>query len=302
MRDDALHAGSRRRKFDGERDFALVAQNAELNGLVFVLVLGFALYGKLLAQVADRANALAIDGSNYVAGFEPTLFGSRAGIHVTNQNAFAIGRAEEAAELAVQVFRVDAEPRLATHHQAAAVPFHGRNHRNFRHGKGEASRSAGRGSKHLKRVATLVGFAEGDANGLSAAIAPHGDLRGASGGDFPNHAAELRRAFDALAIDFRHHVIFLEGGFRRRTVRNDGAENDAAFSGKFQFLGGFAGDLVEFHTEPTRAVSVQKNTCLVIVIVASQSGKSLELLEGLAVLRESHLRRRQPGVSFREPG
>src|SRR5690348_8569126 len=135
MRDDALRAGSRCRKFDGERDFALVAQNAELDGLVFVFVLGFALCGKLLAQVTDRANALAIDGSNYVAGFEPTLFGRRAGIHVTNQNAFAIGRAEEAAELAVKVFRVDAEPRLATHHQAAAVPFHGRNHRNFRHGK-----------------------------------------------------------------------------------------------------------------------------------------------------------------------
>src|SRR5690242_15407983 len=249
MRDEALGAGSGRRKFDGERDFALVAQDTELHGLVFVLVLGFALCGKLLTQVADRANTLAVDRSNYVASFEPALFGGGTWIYVANQNPFAIGGAEEAAELAVEVFRVNAEPWLATHHEAAAIPFHGRSHGNFRHGKGEASRSAGRGRKHLERVAALFGFAEGDADGLSAAIAPHGDLSGAAGRDFANHAAELRRAFDALSVDFRHNIILLQAGLCSRAVGNDGVENHAALGGKFQVFGGFAGDLVEFDAE-----------------------------------------------------
>src|SRR5262245_9654795 len=122
MRDEALRAGSRGRQLDGERNFALVAQNAELYGLVFVL--RFTLGGKLLAQVADRANALAIDRSDDVAGFESALFGGRTRIHFANQNAFAIGSAKEAAKLAVEIFRVNAEPGLTAHHDSA-VPLHG---------------------------------------------------------------------------------------------------------------------------------------------------------------------------------
>ena len=109
----------------------------------------------------------------------------------------------------------------------------------------------------------------------------------------------MRRAFDALAVDFGHNVILLEAGFCGRAVGNDGAENDAAFGGKFQFFGSFAGDLVKFHAEPTRAVSVQKNTYLVIVIVVSQSGGRFELLDGPAILGKGHFRR-QICAQFRE--
>src|SRR5205814_1982601 len=71
------------------------------------------------------------------------------------------------------------------------------------------------------------------------------------------------------------------------------------FGGKFQFFGSFAGDLVKFHAEPTRAVSVQKNTYLVIVIVVSQSGGRFELLDGPAILGKGHFRR-QICAQFRE--
>src|SRR6516225_5665828 len=140
MRDEPLGARSRDRQLDSERNFAPVAQHAELHGLGLVLVLRVALCRKLLAQVADTANAFAVDGSDDVAGFESALFGGRTGIHFADKNAFAVGGAEEAAELAAEIFRVDSQPRLATYHQRA-VPLHGGNHGNFRHAKGEASRS-----------------------------------------------------------------------------------------------------------------------------------------------------------------
>src|SRR5919108_1060754 len=79
MRDEALGSRSRRRQLDGERNFALVAQDAELHGLVFVL--GIALCRKLLAKVADGANAFAVDGSDHIAGLESTLFGGRTRVH-----------------------------------------------------------------------------------------------------------------------------------------------------------------------------------------------------------------------------
>ena len=199
--------------------------------MVLVLILCFPFGREFLAQIADRANTLAIDGSNDVASFYARLFRRRTGIHFANQNALAIGSSKECGELAVEIFRINPEARGTTHQEPAAVPFHGRNHRNFRHAKRELSGSAGPGSQDLEGVAALFGFPESNGYGLGVAITPHGELCGAPRGNLADHAAKLRRAFDALPIDFRDDVVFLETRFRGRTVRNDGAENDAAFGG-----------------------------------------------------------------------
>src|SRR5690349_23454383 len=106
MGDQALCTRSGSRQLHDHRNFAFVAQNAELHGLVLVLVLRFPLGGEFLAQIADRANALAIDRSNDVAGFYARLFRCRTGIHFANQNALAIGSSKECAELAVEIFRI----------------------------------------------------------------------------------------------------------------------------------------------------------------------------------------------------
>ena len=66
-----------------------------------------------------------------------------------------------------------------------------------------------------------------------------------------NHAAELRRAFDTLAIDFCDHVIFFQTSFGRGAVRNDSPKQRAAFGGKLQFLSFLGGDFLHFDAKPT---------------------------------------------------
>src|SRR5216684_2084425 len=102
-------------------------------------------------------------------------------------------------------------------------------------------------------MAALFGFSQSDGYGLGVAIAPYRKLRSAPRRYLTDHAAKLCCPFDALRIDFRYDVVFLETGFRGRAVWNDGAEDHAAFGGKLQFLGGIAVDLVEFNAEPARA-------------------------------------------------
>src|SRR6266849_244057 len=144
------------------------------------------------------------------------LYGGGARVHLVDQNAFAIGRAEECAELAAEIFRVNAQPRLSSEKDVAG-PVHCRHIRDLRHME---SKSAGR-RRHLPAVATIFGFAESDAQGLRFAISPQCKLRGAACRNFVDHAAELRGAFDALAVDFRHHVVFLEACLGGGAVRNN---------------------------------------------------------------------------------
>src|SRR6266568_3897300 len=103
------------------------------------------------------------------------------------------------AELTVEIFRIDAESRLPAEVDAAG-PVHGRDFRKFRHSE---SKSAWCRRPHSKSVTTLFGFAQSNVQRLRPPVAPHGELDGAASGDFMDHAAELRRAFDALAIHFR---------------------------------------------------------------------------------------------------
>src|SRR5205085_6908981 len=202
--------------------------------------------------------------------------------------ALAIRGAEECAELAIEVFRVNAKPWLAVEKELAAVPFHRWNRRNLGHGKRKRARSARGRRKHAQGVAALCGFAQGYAHRFGTAVAPHGELRGAAGRNLPYHAAKLCRAFDALAVDFRNDVVFLEAGFRGRTVRNDGTDNHAALGGKFQLLRGVAVDLAKFYAKPAGAFVIQEN--LEAVVIASQGRKGFQLLDGLGVLGKSHLR------------
>ena len=69
-----------------------------------------------------------------------------------------------------------------------------------------------------------------------------------------DHAAELRRAFDALPVDFRHYVILLQAGFGRRAVRNNLSQYHAAFGGQLQCLGFVRGHFMCFHAEPARTI------------------------------------------------
>ena len=119
-------------------------------------------------------------------------------------------------------------------------------------------------------------------------IAPDRELDRSPGGNFTNHAAKLQGAFDALPIDLRHHVVFLKPRFCRRAVRNDGTNNYAAFGGKLQLLGGFARDFVKFHAEPAGVLPVEQSHRS--VVVTGQRRESFELIDGLAVFGESHLR------------
>ena len=69
-----------------------------------------------------------------------------------------------------------------------------------------------------------------------------------------DHAAKLCRAFDALSIDFHHHVIFLEARLCRGTVWNDLSQDHTALGRELQFLGLIRSDFVRFDTQPARTV------------------------------------------------
>ena len=79
-----------------------------------------------------------------------------------------------------------------------------------------------------------------------------------------DHAAKLRGAFDALSVDFRHYVIFLEAGLGRGTVRNDLSQEHAALGRKFQLLGLVGGHFVCLDAEPTRTVAADHRIKLII--------------------------------------
>ena len=64
----------------------------------------------------------------------------------------------------------------------------------------------------------------------------------------------MRRAFDALSVDLHHHVVFLEVGLCRRTVRNNLSQHHAALGGELQFLGLVRRDFVRFDAQPARII------------------------------------------------
>src|SRR5205807_868743 len=145
-------------------------QNAKLQSLS--LVLRCTSGRQFLPQVANRADTLAVDRRNDVTCFESRLFRRRAGIHAAHQNPFAVGGSEESAQLAVQIFRVDAKPRLGQ--ESPPIKFRGRERwefrqvrdgGEFRHVKGEGPGGAGRRRKIPERMAPLFGFAKSDAYG-----------------------------------------------------------------------------------------------------------------------------------------
>src|SRR5215472_135840 len=294
-----LRARSRHRQLDGQGELGLVTPDAELHRLA--LVLGFALRSEFLAQIAHATDALAVYRSDDVTGFYAGPFCGRARIHFADQNAFAIGSPKERAQLAVQVLRVNPQARLTAHQESAAVPFHGRNRWDFRHAKGEGARSARRSrSKHSKRMAAVFGFPKGYAQRLGAPVTPDRDLRRASSGDFADDAAKLRHTFDALPVDFRDDVVFLESRFCGGAVWNDRTDNHTALGGKLKFLGRIAADLIELNAEPACAVFVQQEAEVIIPIRQLREG--LQLLNRLAVLRESQLRRRQHRIQLSQIG
>ena len=98
----------------------------------------------------------------------------------------------------------------------------------------------------------VAAFEERGGDLLRPAIAPHGKLHGASRGNLANHAAKLRSAFDALAIDFRDHIVFFQARFGCRAIFHDFPQHHATFRGQLEFLGFFRGYFVGFHAQPTR--------------------------------------------------
>src|SRR5574337_2139601 len=107
---DCLLAFGRRLRaldFDVDRHLCALAQHAQADGFLL------ALFAPLLAQVADGAPALAVHLGDDVAGLQSGLFRGRAGLHFAHEHAFAVRRAEVGAELAAQVFGVNAEHRPA---------------------------------------------------------------------------------------------------------------------------------------------------------------------------------------------
>src|SRR5262252_6362665 len=108
-----------------------------------------------------------------------------------------------------------------------AVPLHRGNLRGFRHAKDKITGVARTWSEYSE-IVSLLGLAESHGHGLRAPIAPHRELHRSSGRNLVNHAPELRGAFDALPVDFRYDVIFLQPGFSRRAVWDDLSDNDPA--------------------------------------------------------------------------
>src|SRR2546429_4892130 len=97
-----------------------------------------------------------------------------------------------------------------------------------------------------------------------------------------------RRRHTRCSRDWSSDVCSSDLRFCRRAVRNDGTNNYAAFGGKLQLLGGFARDFVKFHAEPAGVLPVEQSHRS--VVVTGQRRESFELIDGLAVFGESHLR------------
>src|SRR4029077_16287459 len=107
---------------------------------------------------------------------------------------------------------------------------------------------------HLKGLTVLFGFSESGAHCLRASSAPNCQLNGATGGNLMNHAAKLSCTFDALPVDFRHYIVFLESGLGRRAVGNNSTQNYATFGRKFKLLGFVGGHFMGLDAEPARAI------------------------------------------------
>src|SRR5258708_14430379 len=164
------------------------------------------LRGKFSAKLADSTDSLAVQRGDDITRFYAGIFRRRAGVDVANENSLAIGGAQKGAKRTAELVSVNPQPGPAAE-EHVAVPLHRRNVGNFRHAKRESS---GCRRHHSHGVMALLGLAESCANGLRAPVAPHRELDAAPRGNLMNHAAKLRRAFDALSVDFHHHVIFLE--------------------------------------------------------------------------------------------
>src|SRR6266849_9945843 len=234
------------RQLNSERNLTLVAQNAQLHGAILI----FALRREFFAKLAGGTDTLAVERDDDIACFHAGLFRSRTGVDIAYEYSLAIGSAEKCAELSAEVFGINAQPGLPAE-EPAAVPFHRRDFGDLRHAE---SKGPWRRRHHLHGVMTLFGFTESRANGLRAAIAPHGELDAAARRNLMDHAAKLCCAFDALSVDFSHHVIFLEAGLGRGTVRHDLSQDHAALGGKFQLFGLVGRHFVCFDAEPTRTV------------------------------------------------
>jgi hypothetical protein len=89
----------------GKFQFALVAENAELDAFLFVL------REQLFAQLAGTADSVAVQRGDHVADFQTCLGSGGARKHSAHQDAFAIWRAKIISEFAFQAFRVNAEQR-----------------------------------------------------------------------------------------------------------------------------------------------------------------------------------------------
>ena len=101
-----------------------------------------------------------------------------------------------------------------------------------------------------------------------------------------NHAAKLRRAFDALSVDFRHHVIFLEACLGGGTVRNDSSEDHAALGSELQFLGLVRRHFMSFDPEPAGTVVADQD----IQIVGGDARQDFDL-PGILIFLDDSLRR-----------
>lgn len=108
MRDEAPGARYGGRQFHGERYFALIPQDTKFDRLLLFV----ALCGQFLAQLAHAADAFAVDRGDDVTCFYARFFRGRTGMYFADQDAFAVGSAEERAELSVEILRINAEVRL----------------------------------------------------------------------------------------------------------------------------------------------------------------------------------------------
>src|SRR5713226_4722216 len=263
------------RQLNSERNLTLVAQNAQLHGAIII----FALRREFFAKLAGGTDTLAVERDDDIACFHAGLFRSRTGVDIAYEYSLAIGSAEKCAELSADVFGINAQPGLPAE-EPAAVPFHRRDFGDLRHAE---SKGPWRRRHHLHGVMTLFGFTESRANGLRAAIAPHGELDAAARRNLMDHAAKLRGAFDALSVDFRHYVIFLEAGLGRGTVRNDLSQDHAALGRELQFLGFVGGHFMCFDAEPTRTVVADDD----IQIIRFDARQDFDLLGVLIFQSES---------------
>src|ERR1700737_1328508 len=111
--------------------------------------------------------------------------------------------------------------------ESSGIPIHWRNFWNLWHVKGEGTRS----SVHAG-VVMFFSLAKRNADRLRTTISSNGKLNVTTRRDLADHAAELRCAFDVLAIDLGYHIIVLKTGLGRRAVGNNLAKHDTALGGE----------------------------------------------------------------------